>query len=567
MVVVPESTVIEKGRLGPGQMIAVDLDKGVLFKDREIKDQIAGEADYATMIGNFLGVSDLPAPPADATVRFERAELTRRQVAAGQTLEDMELILSPMVEGAKEAIGSMGDDTPLAVISDKPRLISQFFRQNFSQVTNPPIDSLRERHVMSLKTRFGNLANILDTEDRRDGVLVLESPVLTGADWARLKAYFGTKVADIDCTFQSGGGPETLRAAIARIRAEAEQAVREGKSEIFLSDMNIGPNRVGIAGVLAAAAVHTHLVRRGLRSYASINIQTAECLDTHYYAVLIGVGATTVHGYLSEASIVDRHGRGLFGDLTITECLDNHRHAIDEGLLKIMSKMGIAVISSYRGGYNFEAVGLSRSLVNDLFPGMPAKISGEGYASLHLNASLRHDAAYDEVVVNLPIGGFYRQRHTGETHAYSAQLMHLLQSAVATDSYSTYLQFSRGVEAMPPVYLRDLFQFNFPNEGVPVDQVEAITEIRKRFVTPGMSLGALSPEAHETLAIAMNRIGAKAVSGEGGEDKARYAPLSERRQRQFGCEADRLGPVRRHRRISQRLRRDRDQGRAGRQAG
>ncbi len=170
----PESTIIEKGRLGPGQMIAVDLDQGVLFKDREIKDQIAGEADYATMIGKFLSVNDLPAAPADATVRFERAELTRRQVAAGQTLEDMELILSPMVEGAKEAIGSMGDDTPLAVISDKPRLISQFFRQNFSQVTNPPIDSLRERHVMSLKTRFGNLANILDTEDRRDGVLVLD---------------------------------------------------------------------------------------------------------------------------------------------------------------------------------------------------------------------------------------------------------------------------------------------------------------------------------------------------------------------------------------------------------
>jgi glutamate synthase (NADPH/NADH) large chain len=524
MVVVPESTIIEKGRLGPGQMIAVDLDEGVLLNDRAIKDRISGEADYARMIGNFLAIGDLPAAPGDTIVRFDRADLTRRQIAAGQTMEDMELILSPMVEAAKEAVGSMGDDTPLAVISDKPRLISQFFRQNFSQVTNPPIDSLRERHVMSLKTRFGNLANILETEDRRDGVLVLESPVLTGEDWARLKVYFGAKVADIDCTFESGGGPETLRAAIARIRSEAEQAVREGKSEIFLSDVNIGPNRVGIAGVLAAAAVHTHLVRRGLRSYASINIQTAECLDTHYYAVLIGVGATTVHAYLSEASIVDRHGRGLFGDLTLDQCLANHRHAIDEGLLKIMSKMGIAVISSYRGGYNFEAVGLSRSLVNDLFPGMPAKISGEGYASLHLNASLRHEYAYDEVVVNLPIGGFYRQRHTGETHAYSAQLMHLLQTAVATDSYSTYLQFSRGVEALPPVYLRDLFQFNFPGEGVPVDQVEAITEIRKRFVTPGMSLGALSPEAHETLAIAMNRIGAKAVSGEGGEDKARYAP-------------------------------------------
>ena len=526
MVVVPESTVIEKGRLGPGQMIAIDLDEGVLLHDRAVKDRISGEHDYAAMIGEFTSIEDLPLPGGDPVTRFDRADLTRRQVAAGQTLEDMELILAPMVEGAKEAIGSMGDDTPLAVISDKPRLISQFFRQNFSQVTNPPIDPLRERHVMSLKTRFGNLANILDTEDRRDGVLVLESPVLDGADWAKLKAHFGSQAAEIDCTFEAGGGPETRRAAIARIRAEAVTAVRQGHSELFLTDRAIGPDRIGIAGVLAAAAVHTHLVRMGLRSYASINVQTAECLDTHYYAVLIGVGATTVHAYLAEASIADRHARGLFGALSLAECLARHRHAVEEGLLKIISKMGIAVISSYRGGYNFEAVGLSRALVNDLFPGMPAKISGEGYASLHLNAQLRHDKAFDEGVATLPIGGFYRQRHTGETHAYSAQLMHLLQNAVATDSYSTYLQFSRGVEALPPVYLRDLLQFNFPAEGVPVDQVEAITEIRKRFVTPGMSLGALSPEAHETLAIAMNRIGAKAVSGEGGEDKARYQPYA-----------------------------------------
>ena len=525
MVVVPESTVVAKGRLGPGQMIAVDLDSGELLLDRAVKDRIAAEHDYAAMIGEFHTLGDLPEVE-DAVTRFDRAELARRQVAAGQTMEDMELILSPMVEQGKEAVGSMGDDTPLAVISDKPRLISQFFRQNFSQVTNPPIDSLRERYVMSLKTRFGNLANILDTQDQRDRVLVLDSPVLTGNHWARLKAHFGRSAAEIDCTFATGSGPETLRAAIQRIRGEAEQAVREGKSELFLTDEAIGPDRIGIAGVLAAAAVHTHLVRKGLRSFASINVRTAECLDTHYYAVLIGVGATTVNAYLAEAAIADRHARGLFGDLSLDECLKRHRTAIEEGLLKIMSKMGIAVISSYRGGYNFEAVGLSRSLVNDLFPGMPAKISGEGYASLHVNATERHDAAYDEAVVHLPIGGFYRQRAGSETHAYSAQLMHLLQTAVATDSYTSYLQFSRGVADLPPVYLRDLLQFNFPADGVPVDQVEAITEIRKRFVTPGMSLGALSPEAHETLAIAMNRIGAKAVSGEGGEDKARYKPYA-----------------------------------------
>ena len=527
MVVVPESTIVAKGRLGPGQMIAVDLDEGVVLDDRAAKDRIAGEYDYAARIAGFVTLSDLRGadlPAADTIVTYPRPELTRRQVAAGQTLEDMELILSPMVESGKEAVGSMGDDTPLAVISSKPRLISQFFRQNFSQVTNPPIDSLRERHVMSLKTRIGNLANILDVDERRERVLVLDSPVLTGADWERLRGWFGPAAAVIDCTFPAGGAAADLRTAIARIRDEAEQAVRQGKAELFLTDEAVDEGRVAIAGVLAAAAVHTHLVRKGLRSYASINVRTAECLDTHYYAVLIGVGATTVNAYLAEAAIADRHARGLFGDLSLADCLARHRTAIEDGLLKILSKMGIAVIAPYRGGYNFEAVGLSRSLVNDLFPGMPAKISGEGYNSLHLSAELRHRAAFDSGVATLPIGGFYRQRAGSETHAYSAPLMHLLQTSVATDSYSQYLQFSRGVAELPPVYLRDLLSFNYPAEGLATDQVEAITEIRKRFVTPGMSLGALGPEAHETLAIAMNRIGAKAVSGEGGEDPERFTP-------------------------------------------
>ncbi len=524
MVMLPETSVIAKGRLGPGQMIAVDLDEGRLYEDAGIKDKIAGEAPYHDMVSGFRTLDALPKAKGPHA-SYERADLTRRQVAAGQTLEDMELILSPMVEDGKEAIGSMGDDTPLAVISDKPRNISHFFRQNFSQVTNPPIDSLRERQVMSLATRFGNLANILDAdENSHKGVLVLDSPVLITQDWLRLKNAFGKAASEIDCTFDRRDGPDGFRAAIVRIRQEAEQAVREGKTELFLSDEALTSDRAAIQMVLAAAAVHTHLVRRGLRSFASVNVRAAECLDPHYFAVLIGVGATTVNAYLAEASIADRHARGLFGARALDECLTRYRNAINEGLLKIMSKMGIAVISSYRGGYNFEAVGLSRALVNDLFPGMPAKISGEGYASLYVNATERHEDAFDKSVVHLPIGGFYRQRAGGEPHAYSAQLMHLLQTAVSTDSYSTYLQFSRGVGDLPAVYLRDLMEFNNAKEAIPLESVEAITEIRKRFVTPGMSLGALSPEAHETLAIAMNRIGAKAVSGEGGEDSIRFKP-------------------------------------------
>lgn len=525
MVVVPETKVLKKGRLGPGQMIGVDLDEGRFYEDHEAKDRIAAQQPYADWVENFSTLADLGAG-SEPGAAYARDELRRRQIAAGLTMEDMELILTPMVEDAKEAIGSMGDDTPLSVISDKARCLSHFFRQNFSQVTNPPIDSLRETRVMSLKTRFGNFANILDTDARQKGVMVIDSPVLTNKDWDLLLGHFGSGAAVIDCTFDIAGGPDALKAAIARVRAEAEHAVRSGKSQLFLTDEAQSASRAGITMILATAGVHTHLVRKGLRSFASINVRSAECLDTHYFAVLVGVGATTVNAYLAQEAILDRHSRGLFGSLTVDACVARFRKAVDDGLLKIMSKMGIAVISSYRGGYNFEAVGLSRALVADFFPGMPAKISGEGFSSLHLNARMRHEKAWDEAAIALPVGGLYRQRAGGETHAYSANLMHLLQTAVATDSYSTYQQFARGCRDLPPVYLRDLLELNLADEPLPIEEVESISEIRKRFVTPGMSLGALSPEAHETLAIAMNRIGAKAVSGEGGEDRVRYKPYA-----------------------------------------
>ncbi|GGE21501.1 glutamate synthase [Polymorphobacter glacialis] len=529
MVVIPEADMLYKGALGPGEMIAVDLDGEIgetpkFYTDRAIKDRIAGAANYAEKVAGFTTFASMAGHDANQpAAAYARDELRRRQVAAGQSMEDMELLLAPMVEDAKEATGSMGDDAPLAVISENPRNLAHFFRQNFSQVTNPPIDSLRETHVMSLKTRFSNLGNILDGGASQKGVMVIDTPVMTNMGWNVLKAHFGKQAAVIDCCFDIHGGPEALRAAIARVRAEAETAVRSGKSQLFLTDEDQSAQRAGISMILAAAGVHTHLVRKGLRTFASINVRSAEALDTHYFAVLIGVGATTVNAYLTQEAIADRHARGLFGALTYDECVGRYRKAIEDGLLKIMAKMGIAVISSYRGGYNFEAVGLSRALVNDFFPGMPSKISGEGFDSLFINAQMRHDRAFDEDVIALPIGGLYRYRAGSEDHAYQAGLIHLLQHAVGTDSYSDYLKFSRAVREQPPIALRDLLDFA-ETTSIPVEHVESITEIRKRFVTPGMSLGALSPEAHETLAIAMNRIGAKAVSGEGGEDRKRFTP-------------------------------------------
>jgi glutamate synthase (NADPH/NADH) large chain len=400
-----------------------------------------------------------------------------------------------------------------------------FFRQNFSQVTNPPIDSLRERRVMTLKTRLGNLGNILDEDEAQLRLLQLESPVLSNAEFEAMVEHMGEAAAKIDCTFAPDGGETALAEALDRIRQEAENAVRAGCEHVVLSDEAVGAGRVAIPMILATGAVHTHLIRQKLRTFVSLNVRAGECLDVHYFAVLIGVGATTVNAYLAQESIAERHRRGLFGDRLLEDCVQAYIKAVDDGLLKIMSKMGIAVISSYRGGCNFEAVGLSRTLVDEYFMPMPSRLSGIGLMGIQQKVLDLHARAWSEDFVALPVGGFYRYRRGGESHAWEAGLIHTLQHAVATDSYMTYRKFSEGVHNQPPSTLRDLLDFKVDSvTPVAIEEVESITAIRKRFVTPGMSLGALSPEAHGTLNIAMNRMGAKSDSGEGGEDPARFTP-------------------------------------------
>ncbi|SME93254.1 glutamate synthase (NADPH) large subunit [Tistlia consotensis] len=525
MVRLDEARIVEKGRVGPGEMIAVDLEEGRLYHDREIKEQLAASRPWSEWRREIKVIDDLIKPDAGEPVQFDREQLRRRQLTYGQSMEDLELILHPMVETAKEAVGSMGDDTPLAVLSERYRGLHHFFRQNFSQVTNPPIDSLREKRVMTLKTRLGNLGNILDEDEAQCRLLQLESPLLSNAEFDAMRAYMDRTAADIDCTFDPAEGDHALRDALARIRREAEDAVRGGREHVVLSDYGVDGGRAPIPMILAAAAVHTHLTQQKLRTFTSVNVRSGECLDVHYVAVLIGVGATTVNPYLAQESIADRHRRGLFGDLALEDCVQRYIGALDEGLLKIMSKMGISVISSYRGGYNFEAVGLSRTLVDEFFPGMPSRISGIGLTGIQQKLLELHERAWSESVIALPVGGFYRYRRGGEHHAWQAGLIHTLQAAVANDSYSTYKKFSEGMAKLPPSALRDLLDFKLEGRRtVSLDDVESITSIRKRFVTPGMSLGALSPEAHGTLNIAMNRIGAKSDSGEGGEDPARFKP-------------------------------------------
>ena len=397
-----------------------------------------------------------------------------------------------------------------------------YFRQNFSQVTNPPIDSLRERNVMTLRTRLGNLGNILDESPEQSEMLSLQSPIVLNAEFEAMRKYMGESAARIDCTFDPKGGLDAMRQAFERICHEAEEAVRRGCLHIVLTDANVDAERAALPMILAAGCVHSYLVRQSLRTFTSLNVRSGECLDVHYAAVIIGVGATTVNPYLAEETIAARHARGLFGKLSLGACLANYKKALDEGLLKVMSKMGISVLSSYRGGCNFEAVGLSRSLVAEFFPGMPSRISGIGLRGVQEKIAEQHARAFDEDVVALPIGGFYKTRRGGDRHNFEGNLIHMLQDAVNTESYAKYRKYSEQVRRLPPINLRDLLDFKTDRAPVAIDEVESITELRKRLVAPGISLGALGPEAHETLSIAMNRIGAKSDSGEGGEDPARY---------------------------------------------
>ena len=522
MVAVADANVIERGRLGPGDILGVNLREGKLYKDRELKDLLAAQHPYEDWVQNIIYLKDIAGPFVPAPSAPGIAPLRR---AAGWTMEDIESILHPMGAEGKEAVGSMGDDTPLAVISTRPRPFHHFFRQNFSQVTNPPIDPLRERRVMSLLTRFGNDGNYLALDASHSKTLLCETPVLLQHEIDAIAQHFAAKITRLSTCFPVAGEGNRLRQAIDRLRAEAEKATRSGASYLILSDEGIDADHTAIPMILAVSAVQTHLVQQKLRKKASIIVKSAECMDVHAAAVLIGAGATVVHPYLAEATLVERHQQGLFGAQTLPQVLENFREAMANGLLKIMSKMGISVVSSYRGGLNFEAIGLSRALVAEFFPGLPSRISGIGLAGIEKRVLALHGKAFEGDNI-LPIGGFYRARARGEQHAWRGEDIHLLQSAVTKGMYQLYKQYSASVAAMPPVNLRDLLDFNAPHAPIAVELVESVNEIRKRFIAPAMSLGALSPEAHEVLAIAMNRIGAASNSGEGGEGAERYRPYA-----------------------------------------
>ena len=519
MVDLNEKKIVNKGRLGPGEIIGVRIEKGKVFTNSEIKNYLAKEYKH---FNNQIIDLDKKFPIEDEKHEFSGEELRSRQHCFGYSLEDLELILHPMAEDAKEATGSMGDDTPLAVLSDKYRPLYHYFRQNFSQVTNPPIDSLRENKVMSLKTRFGNLGNILDFDNlTEENIYVLDSPILSNSQFEKFINFFGGNFRVLDCTFEKSADLET---SIELLKIKAEQSVREGIKQIILSDKNISKEKLPIPMLLCVGAINTHLIKIGLRGYVSINVQTGDTLDTHSFATLIGVGATTVNPYLAFDSLYERYSKKLFGNLNFNECIQRYIKSVNLGLLKIMSKMGISVISSYRGGCNFETVGLSRTIVKDFFPGVLSKISGIGLTGIEKKIRLIHNDAYENAANILPIGGIYRYRKNGETHQYQGKLIHLLQTAVTNNSYEVYKKYTKGIYNLDPISLRDLIDFK-SKKPIDIIEVEPVEKILKRFGSGSMSHGALSKEAHETLAIGMNRIKGASCSGEGGEDAERFKVL------------------------------------------
>ncbi|WP_417490462.1 glutamate synthase large subunit [Maricaulis sp.] len=517
--------VAERGGITPGRLIALDLEEGRFYREHEILDTLSETHPYQRWLGEVEDIEPAigigPEP-----VKFTDDERLRRQAAAGFSFEAIELVLAAMAEDGKEAVGSMGDDTPLAVLSETYRPLSHFFRQTFAQVTNPPIDSLREGRVMGLKTRFRNLGNILAQGEARASVLVLDSPILTNGAYWRWREMMGGAVKEIDCLLpvaEATGDGHALGAAIDQVIEQAAAAVRDGAAHLVLTDHKSDENHCALPMILVAGAVHSRLTRDGLRNACSLNVRSAECFDPHYAAVLIGLGATTVNPYLAFETVTANRDRA--GEDSEARSRAKHlKLALDGGLLKIISKMGISIISSYRGGCNFEVLGLSRALVEAYLPGVVSRISGLGLPGLEARTVDLHRHAW-RGDARLPVGGFFRQRASGDRHAVTASSISELQSAVKHNDPAAWARYRDAVAGQGAIQLRDLLDIRPLGPKLPVGTVESINGIRRRFVTPGMSLGALSPEAHGALNVAMNRIGAKSVSGEGGEDPRRYTAM------------------------------------------
>ncbi|MEO0739990.1 MAG: glutamate synthase large subunit [Bacteroidota bacterium] len=537
--------IVRKGRLEPGRMLLLDLKAGRIIDDGEVKATIAKQKSYRKWLDQHLvpfeNVRAAAEPASACSPATSTLDLRTRQRLFGVTLEDLTLLLPPMARGAKEALGSMGDDTPLAVLSDKPRLLYDYFRQNFAQVTNPPLDAIREELVTALSIHLGATGNLLAPTAEACAVIRLDQPILTQTDLAALHAYGKAhpafRTATLDATWTTGDGEaagnagRALDVGLDALCEAADAAIGAGATILVLSDSAAGPARLPIPSLLAAGAVHHHLVRTLRRGRCELVIETQEAREVHHMACLLGNGATAICPTLALDSIRNAAGRDGF-DQSKAEA--NYVKALGKGLLKVMSKMGISTLQSYQSAQQFEALGVARSVVDAYFTGTPTRIEGADLADIAQSAVRRHATAFQEThrdgVSAIDVGGRYGWRREGERHHYGPASIGHLQHAVRTRNYESYQQFAEAVDITNAQRgtLRSLLEFDDDDSAdtsraIPLSEVEPWTEIVKRFKTGAMSYGSISAEAHETLAVAMNRLGGKSNTGEGGEDPKRYA--------------------------------------------
>jgi glutamate synthase (NADPH/NADH) large chain len=522
-----EATIIEKGRISPGRMLWADLEKGRVLFDEEVKGEICRRQPYEQWVADQRIKLRLEDAPKTLTHPYSTENIKKHQTIFGYTSEELKVVLSPMGDTAYEAIGSMGADTPLAVLSKESQHISNYFKQLFAQVSNPPIDPIRERLVMSLFTRLGVGQNILEESPKHTRQIHISQPVLLNEDLQKIKNMEGQgyRCETLASLFLADHKPGRLLEALNKLCDEAEKAISEGKNIIVISDRNSTEESAPIPSLLAIGAVHHHLVKKKIRTSAGLVLESGDIRETHHFATAIGYGASAINPYMALESLLDMFEKGELPNAKNQKKLfSNYQDAIGKGLLKVLSKMGISTLQSYQSAQIFEALGLGPDVIDRCFKGTISRISGISFNELAEEVLIRHRAAYETESPILEQGGVYQWKRRGEKHLFNPETIHLLQKSTRLNDFGMYKKFASKIneQSKDALTLRGLFEFK-KRISVPIDEVEPASSIMRRFATGAMSFGSISHEAHSTLAIAMNRMGAKSNSGEGGEDEIRFA--------------------------------------------
>ena len=516
-----------KGRLEPGKMLLIDTAEQRIISDDEIKQRIATELPYDEWVKeHVIHLSEITQADESDVPAVE--DLFKQQQAFGYTQEDLVRMIVPMAKDGKDPVGAMGADAPLAILSEKPQLLYNYFKQMFAQVTNPPIDSIREEMVTSTRVMLGNSGNLTDPNKTGTYALSMRTPILTNQELASIKALDCRRMKSVTLPilFAPSKGVDGMREALKELCEKAEEAARTDQNVLILSDRGVDANHAPIPALLAVAAVHNHLIRKVLRTEIGLILESGEPREVHHFCTLIGYGVTAINPYLAFETVKDLHARKRLGDITLEKAEQNYIKAAVGGIMKVMSKMGISTVRSYHGAQIFEALGLNSDFIKKYFVNTPTRIGGIGLYGVTTEALARFDRAFKQDESVLEPGGWYGPVKDGEEHLFNPKTIELLQESLINGDYAKYKEYSKAIRNDYHVTLRSLMELNYPvGGGIPIEEVEPEEFIVKRFKAGAMSYGAISKEAHETIAIAMNRLGSTSNSGEGGEDSARFKPL------------------------------------------